>query len=110
MINYSEIINVLKLNSIKDINAEIAICVNAALSKKVSANTFNLLCGFTYHVWYDVERGYTQLIADIVVDLYQNCYYGYRTPSNKLLRRDLIECDYRKRQIVEDIFYDRYFE
>lgn len=106
---YSEIIDVLKTNSIKDIDAEIAICVNAALSKKVSANTFNLLCGFVYYVWSDVEKGYTQLIADIVVDLYQNCYYGYRTSHNKLLRKDLKECDYRKRDMVAVIFYDKYY-
>ena len=106
---YSKIIEVLKTTKIKDIDAEIAICVNAALSKNVSSNTFNLLCDFTYTVWSDVEKGYTQLIADIVVDLYQNCGYGYRTSHNKLLRKDLKERDYRKRNMVAVIFYDRYY-
>ena len=124
--NYSDILKKFKENNINDIDAEIVSCVNASLSKPVNDEEFNLLCSFTKSVWDKAEKGYTQLIADIVVDLYQDCEYGYRdensttdvwayseephfVPVTRILTLDdLKEQNHLKRDMVIDIFCNRY--
>lgn len=108
---FSEIKKILEDNNIKDIDCEIAVCVRAAASSEISDEEFDLLCGFVYYVWNDVEKGYTQLIADIVVDLYCNEDYGYRNEKRDrtLSKEQLKECDYDTRIMVENIFFDTYY-
>lgn len=67
-----------KLDLLQYIYAEIVICVNASLQDEVSDYEFNLLCSAVKKVWDKADMGYTQRIADIVVDLYQDCGYGFR--------------------------------
>lgn len=107
----SEIKKILEENKIKDIECEIAVCVRAAASPKISDEEFDLICNFVYYVWDDVEKGYTQLIADIVVDLYCNEDYGYRNKKKgrTLSKKQLKECDYDTRRMVQDIFFDAYY-
>ena len=97
----------LKENEITNIEADIVSCVSASLNRKVQNKTFERLCSFVKWVWNKVDKGYTQLIADIVVDCYQNCGYGYRDKL-KLTLKDLD--DYEKRDEVINLFYDRYWE
>lgn len=104
---YNEIKTILTQHNITDIDVDIVSCVNASLYKRVSNKTYNKLCSFVKWVWDKVDKGYTQLIADIVVDCYQNCGYGYREKL-KLNSKDLES--YEKRDKVIDIFYDRYWE
>ena len=106
---FSEIKKLLEDNNIKGIDCEIAICVRAAVSSKISDEEFDLLCDFVYYVWDDAEKGYTQLIADIVVDLYCNEGYGFRSKKFTLSKKKLKECDYDTRRMVLDIFYDAYY-
>ena len=122
---YSEIRDLLAINKVNALDCDIVLSVKSALSKKITDEEFNLLCGFTYSVWNDVDKGYTQLIADIVVDLYCNEDYGYRDEEhiekfgmydedeielNRTLSKEQLEkCDYRVRRMVEDIFYEKYY-
>lgn len=122
---YSKIRDLLIENKINDIDCDIALSVKCALGKKITDEEFNLLCNFVYCVWDDVDKGYTQLIADIVVDLYCDEDYGYRNElstyyqgynedrielNRTLSKKQLKERDYRVRKMVEDIFYEKYYD
>lgn len=108
---FSEIKKLLVDNNIEDIDCEIVVCVRAAAPSEISDEEFDLLCDFVYYVWNDVEKGYTQLIADIVVDLYCDEDYGYRNEERgrTLSKEQLKECDYDTRIMVQDIFFDAYY-
>lgn len=125
MENYNSILKVLKDNNIRNIEVDIVNCVDSSISKTVSEEEFEALCTFTKYIWDKAEKGYTQLIADIVVDLYQDCDYGYRNEEKEITKgydddkitfkqiltlEDLKECDYRKREMVLDIFYNKYYD
>ena len=123
---YSKIRDLLENNKVSELDCDIALSVKSALGKEITDEEFNLLCGFVYSVWDDVEKGYTQLIADIVVDLYYDEGYGYRDEeriekismygedeielSRTLSKEQLEECDCRVRRMVEDIFYEKYYD
>ena len=100
--NYVEIRNLFDEKEIDDIDADIVCCVRAA--------SFNLSDEAYTRTWWDeVDTGYTQLIADIVCDLYQdNLEYGYRSEARDLIltREDIKNKE--KIDMVLDLFYERY--
>lgn len=106
--NYVEIRNLFDERKIDDIDADIVCCVRAA-SFNLSDEEFTLVCAYTRTCWDEVDRSYTQLIADIVCDLYQdNLEYGYRSEDRDLiLTREDIE-NKEKIDMVLDLFYERY--
>lgn len=105
---YIEIKKLLEQNNIKEIDTDIVVSVKSALyDDKISDELFNEICSYTRAVWDKVDKGYTQLVADIVCDCLQDCGYGYRSKL-KLTKRDLQQ--FNKIDKVVDIFYDKYWE
>ena len=84
--SYSQIKNELqKLDLLETVRTEIVVCVWNSLNENVKNNIFELLCGAVFSCWDKSENNLNiQLTADIVVDLYQNCEYGYRNPEKKV--------------------------
>lgn len=108
--NYIEIRNLLKKHSIELVDLDIVSCVMAS-SYNLSDEEFNLICDYVYRVWDNVDKTYTQLISDVVCDLYQdNLGYGYRNEEDErfLTRQDLKT--FEKLDVVIDLFYDRYYD
>ena len=95
--NYNEIKNLIfERNKISWLDAEICSCVSASLNPvKVRDNSYNLLCSFTKTIWNHLDYPNTQILADIVVDLFNGCIGSYK---------DLEEQDYRVRDMVMDIY------
>lgn len=119
---YNDIRVLLKTKGISAIDADIAMSVDMALDgeKPLNEEDFNALCKFVHYVWDNVEKGYTQLIADIVVDLFVDCSFGYRDEEatttvieaevpHYLTLEDIKKLDWEKRQMVINIFYDAYY-
>lgn len=109
---YAEVKNLFKEKGINDLTADIVSCVSAA-SWNLSDEDFDLVCSYTNRVLDNVDKGYTQLIADIVCDLYQDLDYGYRKDEDEdeetfLTREDLK--DHNKIDMVVDMFYDKYYD
>ena len=115
--NYNEIKNLIfERNNISWLDAEICSCVSASLHPvKVRDNSYNLLCSFTKTIWNHLDYPNTQILADIVVDLFNGCIGSYRRgksfkadDGSKIKRRltlkDLEEQDYRVRDMVMDIY------
>ena len=90
-----------------NLDLDIISCVNAA-SYKLSDREYNLVCSYVYKIWYNIEKTYTQLIADIVCDLYQDLGYNYRDEENFLTLEDLEEGN--KQEMVIKKFYDKYYD
>lgn len=68
-----------KLNLLENIRTEIVMCVWASLIEVVNSSRFDLLCQAVYNCWTNAVNSVNlQILADIVVDLYQDCGYGYR--------------------------------
>ncbi len=101
---YSFIRDLLKANDADNIDCQVLLAIDTALSEPVSDKVFDLLCAFTSIIYSDFNNGYIQLLADIVVDLYQDCGYGYRTPEYKLTLKDLRECSSSVIDMVVKIF------
>ncbi len=109
---YNEIRNAFKEMRVQAIDVDIALSVDCALGHFTTNEEFNLLCNMVYHIWDTVDKGYTQLIADIVVDLYCDEDYGYRDEEKGrvLTKQQLEEDDYDTRNMIIEIFYDRYYD
>ena len=127
---YSEILD--KLQEIKGVGyaqIEIANCVSCSLGLRYSITNeeeFDIICEFTYYVWDKIDKGYTQLLTDIIVDLYKNEGFGYRDEeefktyrgydeepielSRTLTLEQMKGQDSRVAQMVMDIFYERYYD
>lgn len=105
---YSFIRDLLKANDVDNMDCQVLLAIDSALSKPVSDKVFDLLCGFTSLIYNELDKGYAQLLADIVVDLYQDCGYGYRTSNYKLTLKDLRECNSSALAIVLKLFNNNY--
>lgn len=107
--NYSNIRDLAKKHEISDIELEIVSCVNSS-SWQLSDEDFELICEYVKSVWHDVDKTYIQLISDIVCDLYQDLEYGFRDEEDE---RFLTKEDLKygaKKDMVIDLFYDRYYD
>jgi hypothetical protein len=105
---YSFIRDLLKANDADNTDCKILLAIDSALSKPVSDKVFDMLCAFTSIVYSKLDCKYIQLLADIVVDLYQGCGYGYRPLDYKLTLKDLSECNQSVINAVMKIFYSNY--
>lgn len=118
---FAEKLKIFEKTGISSIDIDVITCVKSSLSEEVTDEEFNDLCSFTKCIWNEVEKGYTQLIADIVVDLYQDCGYDYRDEDGyvdvegkeipKILTIEQItEQDEDVKQMVKGIFYEEYYK
>jgi hypothetical protein len=105
---YSFVRDLLKANDVDNIACQVLLAIDSALSKPVSDKVFDMLCAFTSIVYSKLDCKYIQLLADIVVDLYQGCGYGYRPLDYKLTLKDLSECNQSVINAVMKIFYSNY--
>lgn len=105
---YSTVRDLLKANDVDNMDCQVLLAIDSALFKPVSDKVFDLLCGFTSIIYSEFNNGYIQLLANIVVDLYQDCGYGYRTLEYKLTLKDLRECSSSALAIVLKIFNNNY--
>lgn len=105
---YSFIRDLLKSNDVDNTDCQVLLAIDTALSEPVSDKVFDLLCAFTSIIYSKLDYNNVQLLADIVIDLYQGCSYGYRTPDYKLTLKDLKECSSSAINMVEKIFYNNY--
>lgn len=105
---YSFIRDLLKANDADNTDCKILLAIDSALSKPVSDKVFDLLCAFTSIVYSKLDCKYIQLLADIVVDLYQGCGYGYRPLDYKLTLKDLSECSQSTINTIMKIFNINY--
>lgn len=101
---YSRVRDLLKNNDIDTQDCQVLLAIDSALSKPVSDNVFDLLCGFTCIIYSKLGNDHIQLLADIIVDLYQDCGYGYRTLDDKITIKDLKECSSSAMKIVIKLF------
>lgn len=90
------------------IATQIALCVFESAYDKLTDEKFNALCNFVYICWNKSFCGYMQLIADVVVDCYMDCGYGYRKKAGKLTLKQLKEANYEDRERIFDVIYDAY--
>ena len=90
---YSRVRDLLKANEVDRQDCQVLLAIDTALSKPVSDKIFDLLCAFTCIIYDELDNEHLQLLADIVVDLYQDCGYGYRNPEYKLTLKDLKDCN-----------------
>lgn len=106
---YSKIEKFFKANGIWMLDADIVSCVSAA-SYHLDDEEFDLICSYVKRCWNKTNKSYTQLLADIVCDLYENCEYGYRDANNNifLTKEDLK--DKTKIEMVIDIFNEKYYD
>ena len=76
--NYIQIKDLLvKLELNDSIALDIVSSVMCALPEEVSDEDFTKICQYVRFVWDDVERTYTQLVADTVIDcIYHNYEYS----------------------------------
>ena len=73
--NYCEIKDLLIKNNLEtSISLDVVSCVMASLPEEVSDKDFDLICKYVRFVWDNVEKTYTQLIADVVVDCIYHCF------------------------------------
>lgn len=105
---YNEIAKVLEREGLDLIDTEITLCVQASVNAVVDEFTddeFDAICRFVRHVWDEVDIGYTQRIADIVIDLITDTDWGYR--KDYILTMDDIE-NYNIKDIalVMELFYN----
>ena len=110
---------------------DLATCVACSMGESFSGNPeneeeFEIICSFVSYVWDKIDKGYTQLLADIVIDLYQDQGWGYRDEYNvedygdyfgeqlelsrTLTLEQMKEADYRVAEMVVNIFYERYYD
>lgn len=101
---YSKIKEILSTNQVDLVDAEVAIAVNMAQPCQITDEEFDLLCKYVSSCLKDVVIGYTQLMADIVVDMYCDCDYGYRNDDDFLTIEDLKNPYGAKREIVVNKF------
>lgn len=102
---YTNTRDILKKNNIDPFAADIVIAVNWAVSKPLSDEEYNFLCGFVSACMHDYSIESTQLLVDIVVDLYCGEGYGYRDEGCTLTKEDLQKCDWEKREEIINIYY-----
>ena len=104
---YNEIAKVLKRENLDTLDTEITLCVQASVNAVMDEFTddeFDAICRFVRDVWDDVGIGYTQRIADIVIDLLTGADWGYR--GGYLLTMDEIkERDIKNIALVMELFY-----
>ena len=124
--NYAKQLARVEALSSSTIKLDVMTSVKMSLDEPVSDKVFNQLCEVTEEVYDKVDKGYTQLIADVVVDLYQDCGYGYRNKKSKtikdyftgkeykvsqlLTKKDLEDLSWQKREMIIEIFYDKYYD
>lgn len=105
--NYNEIAKVLKREDFNLLDIEIALCVKAsvdAVMDEFTDDEFDAICRFVRKVWGEVDIGYNQRIADIVIDLLTGAGWGYR--GSYLLTMDEIkERDIKNIALVMELFY-----
>lgn len=101
---YSGVRDLLKANEVDRQDCHVLLAIDSALSKPVSDKVFDLLCAFTCIIYSDLDNANVQLLADIVVDLYQDCGYGYRTSDYNLTLNDLRNCSSVSKEMVLKIF------
>lgn len=104
---YNEIAKLIKSNNLNLIDLDITTSVLACVGndKRITDEIFDQLCSYTRTIWDKVDKGYTQLVADIVVDCFINNEYGYRQYC-KLTKKDLKE--HNKIDEIIDIFCNNY--
>ena len=105
---YHEIKKVLMDNKLYLIDTDIVIAVYFAEPYPLTDEEFDLICKYVSSCMDDVNVGYTQLMADIVVDMYCDCEYGYRTEDEYLTIEDLQNPYNEKRDMVLDRFCQAY--
>lgn len=108
--NYIELRNLFKNNCIEvSVAAEIALCVSASVSGlKVDDKEFTAICSYVRAVWDKVEKTYTQLIADVVVDCVYHCF-GYYQCNDITLTKDELD----NRVLIDEVvqaYLDRYYD
>lgn len=91
--SYSNILKQLKEKDLLGVNVDIVLAVNSSLCDDVSDEEFDLLCKTVYSCWSRGCCDHIQLIANLVVDLYQNIGCGYRNEEKGLIltKKDLEE-------------------
>ena len=88
------------------VDLEIAIAVSNALPTNAQNRTFEALCGYTRALWNKADLGYTQLMADIVVDSY---FHNYHIHNNLHLTIEDLENLNRLDEKLS-LFYNKYYE
>ena len=78
----------------------------------MSDEEFDLLCKTVYYCWCRGECGYTQLISDVVVDLYRDIKMGYRNKEKGLIltKKDLEELTPETADMILNVVYKKYQE
>ena len=105
---YSFVRDLLKANDVDNIDCQVLLAIDTALSEPISDKVFDSLCAFTCIVYNELDYKHIQLLADIVIDLYQDCGYGYKPSNYKLTLKDLRECNSSVIDMVAKIFYSNY--
>lgn len=108
--NYLEIKKLIKDNGLElSISLDIASCVCAATSdNEINDDEFVMLCNYVRNIWDDVEKAYTQLIADVVVDCFRHCFDYWQCRDINLSYDDLKHLN--KIDDVINAYYNKYYE
>ncbi len=92
---YIEIRDLLQKNGIKaSISLDIVSCVQASLwsvDKPITDEDFTAICNYVRAVWDNVDKTYTQLIADVVVDCIYHCFDYYECKKIKINMKKINE-------------------
>ena len=115
--NYSDILKELKERGLYNISVDMVIAVANSLEfdsleYNVSDEEFDLLCKTVYYCWCRGECGYTQLISDVVVDLYRDIKMGYRNKEKGLIltKKYLEELTPETADMILNVVYKKYQE
>ena len=125
MKEYNKIKRVFKKEGINSLKAEIVSCVSCSCAgEKVSDDTFNTICEFTEYCYNHIDKTYIQLLTDIICDLLLNFDWGYRNLKKSyydgynngiehkryLTKKEMKEESRLARDMVIEIFYDKYYD
>lgn len=96
------------------INLEIVDCVISSLTAVYEEDAiendryFEAICDYVRYVWDNVNKTYTQLIADVVVDCIYHCFGYYQCKDVQLSYEDLKE--HKQVDKIVDIYLDKYYD
>lgn len=109
---YLEIRELLRKNDIScSIALDIVSCVEASVNAsghKVSDEEYEIICNYVRGIWDDVDKTYTQLIADIVVDCIWHCFEFYTCQNIELTFEEMKNHD--KCEEVTQAYLDKYYD
>ena len=118
--HYLEIREILKKNKLENsVSIDIVLAVESAIGcsgHTVTEEEYETICAFTRCIWNEVDKTYTQLLADIVVDCLWHCYNFYQCAKINLTFEDMNKvnaCNKEYDKILKTVimaYLDKYYE